>query len=150
MDTIIKLPVIAILLMCFTLANSQNTQFYKYKIEYWNKKGQNGKIMAIVGAPLAIAGGTLMLIGAHIESDAEKYHNTGDDVTGDRLDTKGASYSLGGFTLGVAGLGISVPGIINWSISKRKANEYQIKLDGTKTGFYFSPDQISLKLAFKF
>lgn len=145
-----KIPLVIVLLTYFLCGFSQNADFYKYKIKYWEKKGQNGKIMTFIGAPIAIIGITFFSLGLHYSSEAERFLSIGDEVSADRFDTKGATFGLSGYALGIAGLGITIPGIINWSLSSRKIEEYRIKLDGTKTGVFFAPSQLSVKIAFRF
>jgi hypothetical protein len=43
-----------------------------------------------------------------------------------------------------------IPGLIVYFIGKHRTKEYKIKLDDLRSGFYIAPNQVGLRLAFKF
>ena len=57
-----------------------------------------------------------------------------------------------GIGIGIVSVAVTliVPGLIVNRVGKHRQKEYQIKLDNISSGFYYSPNQVGLKLAFKF
>jgi len=135
MKTVLRLSLAVILLICTTVANGQlaDSTLYKVKLEKFNTQVHNSKIATIASASTIVVGG--ILIGSNLIANPGDYdHGLG----------------MAGYIVAGAGLVASIPSMINWSVGKRKIREYQLRLDDTRSGFYYGPNQIGLKFAFKF
>ena len=136
MKTLNILIVLYVFLFSASFTYAQDATLYKTKLEKYITKKHNGRIMTITGiCGIAIASGFGLTA-----NSAEENGNT---KKSDNLHTISSIFTI-------AGLALIIPGSINWSIGKTKTKEYQIKLDNAKSGAYFSPNQVGLKLAFKF
>jgi hypothetical protein len=128
MKTFKILAVLYIFLLSTSFVNAQqDSTTYKVKLEKFQTKARNGKITTITG--LSLIGVDLLC--AIPMWDNEAYHYIGASLAG-------------------AGLITTIVGASNWSIGKKKVKEYKIRLDDARSGFYFSPNQVGLKLTFKF
>jgi hypothetical protein len=144
MKITVTLFLVAILLMCSSLAYAQqDSTIYKVKLEKFKAKEHNGKIITLVGAGAVVVGGIAAIIG---NKTVTKPLGDNGTITGARSEV----LLYGGLGLAGAGLIAIIPGSINWSVGKKKAREYQIRLEDIRMGFYFHPDHVGVKLAFKF
>jgi hypothetical protein len=121
---------------------------FKAKIHKYQNKVRNGKILTITGTPLIAVGGILFAVGNHNLQLSNDYSIFSDESQ--RYSIRGTNYEVLGLLIGEAGIALTVTGIINRSIGKRKITQYKIKLDNARSGFYYRPDQAGLRLAFKF
>lgn len=157
MKTTIKLLSVLILLICTLITNAQDSALYKYKLYKYKTLQRRGKPWIIVGTATTMLGGLFVLEANSMSNkgnealhefnsshdprkadDAQKYY--------DKKDTY-MYCAVAAITVGATGI---IYGIISNITGKRKAKEYQIKLDHLRTGFYYTPVQVGLKLAFKF
>jgi hypothetical protein len=128
MKTSKMLAMLCVFLFSVSFVNAQkDSTTYKIKVEKFQTKEKSGKIMTITG--LSVIG--IDLLCSIPMWDNEAYHYIGASLAGAAVIT-------------------IIVGSINWSIGKKKVKEYQIKLDDARSGFYISPDQVGLKLTFKF
>jgi drug/metabolite transporter (DMT)-like permease len=138
MKTTGTLFLVAILLMCSSLAYAQqDSTIYKIKLEKYKSWNKTGSILTYGGAALLVVGAALTIGGFHLDNTRE-------------VDGNEDSYIISGYVCMGAGLVSLIPGIIYKSIGKSKTREYQMRLDGLKSGIYYGPNQVGLKLAFKF
>ena len=142
MKTTIKILSVLLLLMCTLSTIAQDSTLYKVKLEKFQTKARNGKIVTLVGTGAIVVG----VIGFFIGNVSVTTPNGSGSMTGPRSDA--LLYAGGG--LAFAGTIATIPGIINWSVGKKKVKEYQIRLDDLRSGFYYGPSQVGFKLAFKF
>ena len=149
MKTVLKLSLAIILLICTALANGQlaDSTLYKVKLEKFKVKERNGKIITVSGVAGIIIGGALCLVG---NSWYNKSESIEDNETRWAYSDKGDRYMIAGYVVGGAGIVLSIPGIINWSVGHKKVTEYTIKLDDVRAGFYYNPKSAGVTLAFKF
>jgi hypothetical protein len=148
MKTLKIITVIWLFLNSTSFIYSQDTTLYKVKIHNYQAKIRNGKISIILGASLAVIGGVLIGKAEHNFDLADKYDWLSDEY--DNYSDKGMKNGIFGGTIGTAGITALVIGSINWGMGKRKLYEYKIRLDDARSGFYYKPDQIGLKLTFNF
>jgi hypothetical protein len=143
MKTVLKLSLIAILLLCTTFANGQlaDSTLYKVKLEKFQTKAHNGKIVTLVGVGAVVIGGICAIIGEQPVPDPDWPGSS---------DERSVGLAYVGLGLAAAGIIAIIPGSINWSTGKKKVKEYQIKLDDARTGFYYNPKSVGVTLAFKF
>jgi len=149
MKTMFRLLLVAVLLLCTTFANGQlaDSTLFKVKLEKFKAKEHNGKIITASGVAGIIIGGALCLVG---NSWYNKSESIEDNETRWAYNDKGDKYMIAGYVVGGAGIVLSIPGIINWSVGHKKVREYTIKLDDARSGFYFNPKNVGVTLAFKF
>lgn len=142
MKTTIKTLSILLLLLCTLSAIAQDSTLYKVKLEKFQTKARNGKIVTLVGTGSIVVGA----IGFFIGNVSVTTPTGSGSMTGPR--SEALLYVGGG--LCAAGLIAIIPGSINWSVGKKKVREYQIRLDDLRSGIYYGPGQAGFKLAFKF
>jgi hypothetical protein len=152
MKPTIKLLSVLILLMCTLFVNAQkDSTTYKIKLEKFQHKERNGKIMTITGAPLTAVGGVLCILGVSFYNKNNNQPDTGEGRNkAMKYGIKSEICFITGGIIGALGVFSLVPGAINWSVGKKKVKEYQLKLDNARSGFYYGPNQVGLKLTFKF
>ena len=150
MKTFKILTVLCIFLFSATFTNAQDSTIYRAKLEKYKTKRHNGRIMTIAGiGGIAIASG-FGLASNSAGNTADQYLKEGNDDKANEYRKKSNNLNVASTIFTVAGLALIIPGSINWSIGKKKVKEYQLRLDDAKSGFYFSPNQVGLKLTFKF
>jgi hypothetical protein len=131
MKTFKILAMLCIFLFSMSFVNAQqDSTTYKVKLEKFKAKEHNGKITTIIGVSF-FGAGCLCAIPTLTGNDADFYHYLGASLAG-------------------VGVITTIVGSTNWSVGKKKAKEYQIRLDDARSGIYFSPNQVGLKLTFKF
>jgi uncharacterized membrane protein len=138
--------------MCILPINAQiqDSTLYKVKLENFKIEAHNWEIVTLAAAGVTVIGGVLFGVGISLYSkglaadDVEEWDKAEDYYH------KGEICYISGLAAGVVGVLILIPSAINWGIGKKKVREYQLKLDNLKTGFYYAPNYVGLKLAFKF
>lgn len=150
MKNFAKLTFVLALIASSAVLNAQkaDTTLFKAKIASYQTKVKNGKILTIAGVSGVGIGVVCFAIGSHYSKEADKYDM--DSSEWDSNVNRALTYNLIGLAVGAAGLGSFIPGVINLGIGKRKINEYQIRLDDARTGFYYSPHSVGVTLALKF
>jgi hypothetical protein len=152
MKAVFKLSLVAILLLCTTLANGQlaDSTLYKVKLEKFKKKEHNGKVLTVIGPVTFFVGAAFCFVALDAAVKADEAGAAGEWDKKDKYDSKFLLYGSIGDILGLTGLGISIAGPIKWTNGHKRAKEYQLKLDDARSGFYFNPNSIGVTLTFKF
>jgi|WetSurMetagenome_2_1015567.scaffolds.fasta_scaffold289601_2 hypothetical protein len=129
-----KILKILILIFVFFLnepfTKGQDTTLYKLKISRYESADIVGELMFTAGFALATCTG---LVETWILQPLDRKISKKDQLI-----------------ISSVALALIVPGLIDIVVSKHKIKEYKIKLDSTRSGFYYGPNQVGLKLAFKF
>ncbi|MCU0462304.1 MAG: hypothetical protein MUF36_09875 [Bacteroidales bacterium] len=151
MKTILKLSLTLALLLCVTAVNGQkDSTLYKVKLMKFENQVKNSRIATYSGLVVTIGGGISVLIGRSYLKKHDDLMDEGKPEEAEKyIHPERYSYIIGGALLS-AGTITSVISGINWGVGKRKIKEYQIRLDDTKSGFYYNPKSIGVTLAFKF
>ena len=125
MKKIVILFTASILLSVSAPAQNDATS-YKVKLEKYKSWKRSGLVITITGAAIAAVGAGLL-----ISSKDDFFDGPG-----------GPLILIGGATM--------IPGVIFRSIGKSKSREYQIRLDGLKTGFYYNPSHSGIMIRYRF
>jgi len=120
--------------ICSSVYSQADSTICKVKIEQYQSWQKTGKILIFSGAG-AVAAGAGLRIYATTYADS----NRSDDAI------VGASYAI----IGV-GVVTMINGLIFHGIGKRKTNEYKIKLNDIRTGFYYTPNHSGIVLTYRF
>jgi hypothetical protein len=144
MKTIAKLLTVFLLLMCTLFVNAQkiDSTTCKIKLAKFERKEHNGKIMTIGGGGAIVVGGVLTLVGYS--------QQTLQGATYTYTEYRNTTLGIVGAVLGAVGVVSTVMGLINWSTGKNKVKEYKMRLDDFRSGFYITPNNVGVKLTFKF
>jgi H+/Cl- antiporter ClcA len=133
MKQILKLSWAIVLLFCTTLAQTQDSTLYKIKLIKFEKQVKNSKIATYCGLGV-------VLIGSGVAISSYIVHP--DDFDHEQ--------AVAGYIVAGAGVIASVISGIHWSVGKSKVTEYKIRLDDTRSGFYFNSKSAGVTLTFRF
>jgi hypothetical protein len=124
------LIVICVFFASLSFTKGQDTTLYKLKISRYESADILGELMFTAGFTLVTCTG---LVETWILQPLDRQISTKDQLI-----------------ISSVALALIVPGLIDIVVSKHKIKLYKIKLDSTRFSFYYGPNQVGLKLTFKF